>query len=74
MGGDVGGMKLPGSPMYWTYFMVKWDETRQTPSDQKCVQCGGKMNSVEPVTDSKGSKYEGTVCHNCRRVLWVRAR
>ncbi len=63
---------LPGDPIYWTYHMVEWGRMKQNPSDQKCVQCGGKMSKVEDVTDRKGNPYDGLVCHTCKRVLWVR--
>jgi hypothetical protein len=58
--------------MYWTYFVVEWDKTPQVPSDQKCVQCGGRMNSVGPMPDDNGMKFEGLVCHSCKRVIWVK--
>jgi uncharacterized protein with PIN domain len=62
-----------GDLVYWTYYMIDWKKVDQTPSEQRCVQCGGKMHKVEPVADPKGRSYDGFVCHNCKRVIWVRA-
>jgi uncharacterized protein with PIN domain len=62
-----------GDLIFWTYYMVDWEKTAQTPSDAKCVQCGGPMNNVEPVTDEKGRSFEGLVCHKCKRVIWAKA-
>jgi len=61
-----------GDLIFWTYHMVNWGKVVQTKSDQRCVQCGGQMNAVEAVGDEKGLVYEGLVCHNCKRVLWVK--
>jgi len=63
-----------GDLIFWTYFMVNWDKVKQSPSDQKCVQCGRAMNRVEPVRDSKGLEYDGYVCHEDKRVVWTRSR
>ncbi len=63
---------LPGDPIFWTYHMVAWAKWKQSPSDQKCVQCGGRMGRVEGASDKKGNHYDGLVCHTCKRVLWVR--
>jgi DNA-directed RNA polymerase subunit RPC12/RpoP len=52
--------------------MVDWKKTGQEPSGVKCVQCGNEMSRVEPVTDDKGERYGGLVCHNCKRVIWVK--
>ena len=61
-----------GDLMFRTYYMVDWSKTVQTPSETKCVQCGGAMNEVEPVTDDSGKSYSGLVCHACKRVLWFK--
>ena len=58
--------------IYWTYFMIDWGKTEQYLSEQKCMQCGGPMKRVEPVTDKKGVSFDGLVCHSCRRVIWAR--
>jgi len=62
-----------GDLIFWTYYMVDWKKTSQTPSEMKCLQCGDLMNRVEPVTDNKGVSYDGLVCHKCKRVLWAKA-
>ena len=62
------------SPMWLTYYMLKWDEVEQHPSDQKCTLCGKPMMRTEIVTDDKGTNYEGFVCHQDKQVTWVRAR
>lgn len=63
----------PGDLTYLTYYMVDWAKTGQSPSDVRCMQCGGEMKKVEPVTDGSGRAYDGMVCHSCKRVLWVRS-
>jgi len=65
-------MKTDVSPMFLTYFMVKWDEVTQSRSDQKCTLCGQPLMRTEVVTDEKGANYEGYVCHEDRQVTWVR--
>ena len=65
-------LERAGDLVYWTYHMLDWKALEQSPSDQKCVQCGEQMVTVGPVEDAGGSKYEGLACHSCRRVLWVR--
>jgi uncharacterized protein with PIN domain len=64
-------IKKGGDLIFWTYYMVDWSSVVQTPSDHRCVQCGGKMMKVGPVEDAKGSKYDGLVCHTCKRVVWA---
>ena len=68
-------MKIKDSSdlIFWTYYMVDWEKTAQTQSDVKCLQCGELMDKAEPVTDNKGVSYEGLVCHNCKKVLWIRS-
>ena len=61
-----------GDLIFWTYYMLDWKTVEQTPSGQKCVQCGGEMLRVGPMEDSKGKKYDGMVCHSCKLVLWVK--
>jgi len=65
-------MKSSTSPMFLTYFMVRWGEVKQTPSEQKCTECGNPLNRTEVVEDEKGLKYEGFVCHADKRVTWLK--
>jgi uncharacterized protein with PIN domain len=65
-------IRRAGDLIYWTYFMVDWKGVAQTPSDQVCVQCGKPMLKIGPVEDPKGRKFDGLVCHGCRRLLWAR--
>lgn len=62
-----------GDLVFWTYHMVDWRKVGQNTSDKQCVECHGPMNSVEQITDSKGLKYDGLVCHSCKRVIWFRS-
>jgi len=59
--------------MWLTYFMMRWDEVKQERSDQKCTICGKSMMKTEAITDEKGRKYEGYVCHTDKQVTWVKA-
>jgi hypothetical protein len=52
--------------------MVKWDDVKQEPSDQKCTECGKPLNRTEVVEDDKGQRFEGYVCHFDKRVTWIR--
>ena len=61
-----------GNLIFYTYYMVDWEKVKQFPSSATCVSCGRKMSVVEPVKDKKGKEYEGRVCHNCKKVYWVR--
>lgn len=63
-----------GDLMYMTYFMIDWTKERQTPSDQKCAQCGKPMNMTEQAVDSEGRVYDGYVCHPDKRLIWVKGR
>ena len=65
-------MKSSVSPMFLTYYMVKWDEIQQEESNQKCTECGLPLKRTEKVTDGKGLSYEGYVCHRDRSVTWVK--
>lgn len=67
-------MKSNVSPMFLTYFMMKWDEVGQTPSDQKCTECGRAMMKTEAITDKDGRAFVGYVCHSDKRVTWLRGR
>jgi len=58
--------------IYYTYFMMDWGKVSQSPSDTKCVSCGGPMSSVEPVRDKKGVVFDGIVCHHCKTLIWNR--
>ncbi len=66
-------MKTKVSPMFLTYFMVKWDEVSQEPSGLACADCGRPLQRTEKFTDEKGLSYEGFVCHPDKRVTWVKA-
>jgi len=65
-------MKSSISPMFLTYYMVRWDDVRQAPSEQKCTECGNPLSKTEVIEDEKGVKYEGYVCHADKRVTWLR--
>jgi hypothetical protein len=65
-------MKTKVSPMWLTYFMVRWDDVKQFECDQKCTDCGSPMKLTEPFTDGRGVNYEGYVCHRDKRVTWLR--
>ncbi len=65
-------MKTKISPMFLTYFMMKWDDVKQRKSDQRCTICGKLMMQTEVVTDEKGVEYEGFVCHADKQVTWLR--
>ena len=58
--------------IYYTYYMVKWSEVKQVQSSEICVSCGNNMYHIETVRDKKGQAYAGTVCHECKRLLWIR--
>jgi len=62
------------SLIFYTYYMMKWDEVAQHLSAMKCLSCGGEMMSVEPVKDKKGVVFEGIVCHKCKTLLWSRSK
>jgi hypothetical protein len=62
------------SLIFYTYYMMKWDEVSQSPSDVRCLSCGGAMMNVEQVRDKKGVVFEGIVCHGCKTLLWNRKR
>lgn len=61
-----------GDLMYVTYFMVRWDEEKESPSDRACVECGSMMGRLEAHVREGDARYEGLVCHNCKRLTWVR--
>jgi hypothetical protein len=65
-------MRIDVSPYYLTYYMLDWTKVKQFKSRVDCISCGGRMNRVEPARDKKGLEYEGTVCHKCKTVLWVK--
>ena len=52
--------------------MVKWQEVQQQESGQKCTECGKPLSKTEVVEDEKGQKFEGYVCHDDKRVTWIR--
>lgn len=56
--------------IFYTYYMIDWEKEEQKDSDDKCLQCGGAMKHVI-ATDGKVS-YDGYVCHNCKRIVWVK--
>ena len=59
--------------IYWTYYMMDWGKAKQEPSGRNCMQCGGTMNLVEPMSDAKGASYDGYVCHKDKLLIWVRS-
>ena len=61
-----------GDLMFVTYFMVNWKEERVSPSGKNCAECGRGMGRVEATTSESKSTYEGLVCHNCKRLVWLR--
>jgi uncharacterized protein with PIN domain len=63
----------PGDLIFQTYFMVDWNRTEQSATNEKCVQCGGDLRKVEGVTDKNGRRYEGRVCHSCKLVIWMKS-
>ena len=65
-------MKSKVSPMFLTYFMLKWEDVGQSTSDQNCTRCGKPLMRTEVVTDEKNVGYEGYVCHQDKQVTWVR--
>jgi hypothetical protein len=65
-------LKSDISPMFLTYYMVKWQDVAQQESEQKCQVCGRPLNRTEEVIDKKGLRYEGYVCHLDKQVTWVR--
>ena len=62
-----------GDLIYWTYFMIDWTQAKQEPSDRACQECGQQMNRVETITDAKGSRYDGYVCHQNKILIWVKS-
>jgi len=66
------GMKTKVSPMFLTYFMMKWEDVKQFKTSQKCTICGRNLMRTEVVTDEKEVDYEGYVCHRDKQVTWVR--
>jgi len=65
-------LKTKISPMWLTYFMMDWGEVKQEVSDQKCTVCGRPMMKTETMTDEKGRRYEGFVCHSDKQVTWLK--
>lgn len=67
-------MKTDVSPIFLTYFMVRWEAVQQHETEQRCQTCGGPLSRTEEVVDGKGARYEGFVCHSDKQVTWVRLR
>jgi len=65
-------MKTRTSPIFLTYYMLKWDDVEQTASELKCNLCGRPLMRTEQLTDEKGINYEGFVCHPDKQITWVR--
>lgn len=65
-------MKTDVSPMWLTYYLVKWEDVKQYDTEQRCTDCGAQMKRTEPFTDGTGVSYEGYVCHKDRRVTWLK--
>jgi uncharacterized protein with PIN domain len=61
-----------GDLIYFTYYMLNWSSVKQIRSEDRCVTCGEPLNRLEIARDKKGQEYEGTVCHRCKTVLWVK--
>jgi hypothetical protein len=66
-------LKTKVSPMFLTYFMVRWEGVKLEPSEQKCTICGKPLLRTEFFTDEKEVNYEGYVCHTDKQVTWLRA-
>ena len=60
-----------GDLIYFTYYMMDWHKVSQTPTGARCVTCDQEMFKVE-VRDRKGLEFEGSICHHCKTILWVR--
>jgi uncharacterized protein with PIN domain len=58
--------------IFMTYYMVEWDKVKQKLSDERCVECGNYLYITEKIEDVKGTVYRGSVCHKCKRVLWLK--
>jgi uncharacterized protein with PIN domain len=61
-----------GDLIYVTYFMVNWKEEKEGPSDRRCAECGKSMGRLEATVGEGEMNYEGLVCHNCKRLIWLR--
>lgn len=61
-----------GDLVFVSYFMIDWNREKQSASGRQCTQCGREMNSLEATVRTESPGYEGLVCHNCKRVTWVR--
>jgi uncharacterized protein with PIN domain len=61
-----------GDLMYVTYYMVDWKKEKENPSNQRCPECGKTMGRLEAFVGEGESGYEGLVCHNCKRLVWLR--
>jgi hypothetical protein len=61
-----------GDLLFQTYYMLGWTGIKQGKSDDACLACGRAMLEVEEVRDKKGLVYTGRVCHECKRVFWIR--
>jgi len=62
-----------GDLVYWTYYMIDWRKVSQVPSDQNCAECGQLMKKGEQAIDPKGNRFDCYVCHNDKRVIWLKA-
>ena len=58
--------------MFVTYFMVDWKEEKVRPSGRLCTECGNEMGSLEANVGAGQTAFEGLVCHNCKRLVWLR--
>jgi uncharacterized protein with PIN domain len=61
-----------GDLMFVTYFMVNWKKENVSPSLKRCTECGNGMGILEAVVGEGEVEYEGLVCHNCKRLVWLR--
>jgi hypothetical protein len=61
-----------GDLIFWTYYMFDWSKVGQRPSGFDCAECGRPMLLGEQAVDAKGQKYDSYVCHNDKRLTWVK--
>lgn len=59
--------------MYLTYFMINWRDAEQSRAEEHCMQCSRQMSKLEVLVGKENLIYAGLVCHNCKRVLWVKS-
>lgn len=67
-------MEKAGDLVNWTYFMLDWTKVSQRPSGTKCSDCGKELMLGEAAEDPGGNRFDCYVCHNDKRVFWVKSR